>query len=421
MTSEKICFVIMPYGGSDQEAREKFMGVFTSIIEPAAVKAGYKPKRSDIESSPGSITHDIVNNLLTADIVIADLTSANPNVLYELGIRHAFRKSGTVHIIEESCQVPFDVKSYRFIKYSLKLANIPRTVSLISEAIKMREESAGKSDNPVHDARHDLPVNFVDSGGVPSVNQLGNRQEFARPDRRRDLRYVHSSTDLFPAFYDISIIQHHMIHRLRDICIEILPTTPAYSSPFFASNSDRRPKPNPQLTKYRSEIVSLLERMVELFRPFVPDSAKLWSCLRDRRADNCYHTFERAGRFDQNRKVSTSPLHKDNSQVVSNLKKRYKEEGVCVLITGSSCGPEMWEVKENDGYGEDKSVMLGAVLTRSWDSGAMELINPKLAWIIGVCTDHENAFNEMHIPAMRQCVDVFSVLANIMIRYQEDI
>jgi hypothetical protein len=80
----------------------------------------------------------------------------------------------------------------------------------------------------------------------------------------------------------------------------------------------------------------------------------------------------------------------------------------------------MWEVKENDRYGEDKSVMLGAVLTRAWDRDNMKLINPKLAWIIGVCTDHEYAFNEMHIPSMRQCVDVFSILANIMIRHQED-
>ena len=416
MSNEKICFAIMPYGGNDQEAQEKFMGVYKNIIEPAAVKAGYRPKRSDIENSPGSVTHDIVNDLLTADIVIADLTSANPNVLYELGIRHAFRKSGTVHIIEESCQVPFDVKSYRFIKYSMeKWANVSQAVSLISEAIKKREESAGKSDNPVHDARPDLPVNIVDTSGSPLFSHLENRK------KRRDYKSLHSTIDLFSALYDISNIQHQMIHRLRDVCIEILPPTPAYSSPLLASNFDGRPKPNPQLTKYRSEIVSLLERMVELFRPFVPEGSKLWSCLRDRRADNCYHTFERAGRFDENRKVSTCPLHKDNSQVVSMLKKRYKQDGVCVLITGSSYGPEMWEVKENDRYGEDKSVMLGAVLTRSWDGDAMKLVNPKLAWIIGVCTDHENAFDEMHIPTMRQCVDVFSVLANIMIRYQGDI
>jgi hypothetical protein len=64
--------------------------------------------------------------------------------------------------------------------------------------------------------------------------------------------------------------------------------------------------------------------------------------------------------------------------------------------------------------------MLGAVMTRSWDSDKMDWINPKLAWIIGVCTDHENAFDQQHIPLMRQCVDVFSILANIMIRYQED-
>jgi hypothetical protein len=317
MTSEKICFVIMPHVGSDQEAQEKFMGVYTSIIEPAACKAGYKTKMSYIENTPGSITYDIVNGLLSADIVIADLTSANQNIFYGLGIRHAFRKSGTVHIIEEAWEAPFDVKSYRFIKYSMeKSANISRAVSLISEEINKRGDSAGKSDNPVHDARPDLPMTIVDSDRVAITNQLEIRKGFTRLAKRGDFIYEHSSKDLSPLFYEYGNIQHQMIHRLRDVCIEILPPTPAYISPLLDSKADRRPKPNPQLTKYRSEIVFLLERMVELFRPFVPEGAKLWSCLRDRRADNCYHTFERAGRFDQNRKDSTCPLHKDNSQVV---------------------------------------------------------------------------------------------------------
>jgi hypothetical protein len=160
-------------------------------------------------------------------------------------------------------------------------------------------------------------------------------------------RFVRFVMRLYSTFYERSHIQHHMIHQLRDICLEILPSVQAYSSPVLGPDQDSNPKPNPQLVKYRAEIVSLLERVVELFQPFVPDGARLWACIRDRRSDNCYYTFERAGRYDPNRKVSSRPLHKDSSQVIIRLKERFKRDGVCVLITGSSHGAEMWEAKEN--------------------------------------------------------------------------
>jgi hypothetical protein len=233
----------------------------------------------------------------------------------------------------------------------------------------------------------------------------------------RFYRFLRSSLRLYSTFYQRTHIQHQLIHQLRDACIQILPPVPAYSSPIMGPDENGKPKPNPQLLKNRAEIQRLLERVVDLFQPFVPEGARIWACLRDRRADNCYYTFERAGTYDKNREISSSPLHKDTSQVVSKLKERYKRDGVCVLITGSTNGPEMWEVKENDRYGEDKSVMLGAVMTRSWGGDEMTWKDPKLAWIIGVCTDHENAFDKKHIHLMRQCVDVFSILANIMIRH----
>lgn len=233
----------------------------------------------------------------------------------------------------------------------------------------------------------------------------------------RFYRFLRSSLRLYSTFYQRTHIQHQLIHQLRDTCIQILPPVPPYSSPAIGLNEGGKPKPNPHLQKHRAEIERLLERVVDLFQPFVPEGSRIWACLRDRRADDCYYTFERAGSYDKNREISSSPLHKDTSQVIIRLKERFKRDGVCVLITGSSHGPDMWETKENDRYGEDKSVMLGAVMTRSWDSDEIAWKDPKLAWIIGVCTDHENAFDRKHIHLMRQCVDVFSILANIMIRH----
>ena len=173
----KKCFVIMPYGGQDPEKQRHYAGVYQSIISPAIRSAGYEPKRSDIAGEPGNITHDIVRDLAESEMVIADLTSANPNVFFELGIRHAFRKSGTVHIVDSSHQIPFDVRQYRAIEYSTDLADIPEAADSIAGAIKKRELQPERPDNPVHDAIPQLPIDITATGDEALQLQLQKVQE----------------------------------------------------------------------------------------------------------------------------------------------------------------------------------------------------------------------------------------------------
>ena len=223
--------------------------------------------------------------------------------------------------------------------------------------------------------------------------------------------YLHSDK----GFRERSSIQHQMMHEVRDTCVKMLPPVEVYSAP-LTTDADNLARPNHILAKNKDQIVILLERMVELFLPLVPPGTKVWASIRDRRADDCYHTFARAGRYNPNRQYTSVPLHKDKSRVIKRLKDNYEDMGDCVMITGSSQGQAVWERRENDTYGEDKSVLLGAVLTRSWDRQSNKCIKPKLAWIVGISADQENAFSKMHIPLMKQCVDMFSLLANVMIR-----
>lgn len=158
------CFVIMPYGGRDEQRRRHFAGVYQSIILPAATQAGYTAKRSDIAGEPGNITNDIIQDLYNSDIVIADLTDANPNVFFELGIRHVVRKSGTVHIIDRNHSLPFDVRAYRAVQYSTELADLPGVADEIVAAIRKRASQPERSDNPVHDAIPTLPGDLRATG-----------------------------------------------------------------------------------------------------------------------------------------------------------------------------------------------------------------------------------------------------------------
>lgn len=170
----RTCFVIMPYGGADEAKRNHYLGVYQSILAPAAREAGYVPKRSDISGAPGSITLDIVRDLADSDIVIADLTEGNPNVFLEIGIRHVMRKSGTVHVVDKrfAPSIPFDLRNYRAIEYSVDLADIPDVIQQIVAAIRLRESDPNRSDNLVHDALPSLPVDVRTIGDEELRKQI---------------------------------------------------------------------------------------------------------------------------------------------------------------------------------------------------------------------------------------------------------
>ena len=156
----KKCYVIMPYGGNDPERRERFEGVFRSIICPAATAAGYEAIREDHEATPGNITRNIILNLAGADMVVADLTGGNANVFYELGIRHVLTKSRTVLICHQDYQIPFDTAAYQVILYSDDVFSSHQVHKKMVEAFQLREQSPSVPDNSVHDYFPDLPVSI---------------------------------------------------------------------------------------------------------------------------------------------------------------------------------------------------------------------------------------------------------------------
>lgn len=157
----KKCFVIMPFGNASPEQKKRFDGVYRGIIVPAVREAGYEPIREDISATPGSIPKSIVTKLAEAEMVVADLTSINSNVFYELGIRHVFSKTGTVLIMNKGESIPFDNASYRVIQYTNELADLDDIHQQIVTAIKNRENNGDNPDNIVHDTYPALPMNTI--------------------------------------------------------------------------------------------------------------------------------------------------------------------------------------------------------------------------------------------------------------------
>ncbi|MCK9376184.1 MAG: hypothetical protein M0P73_08545 [Syntrophobacterales bacterium] len=112
---ERICFVIAPIGEEGTEVRRRSDQVLKHIITPAAKECGYKAVRADTISEPGMITSQVIQHLVEDPLVIADLTGRNPNVFYELAVRHAVRKP-CVQIIQMGEPIPFDVSQSRTIQ-----------------------------------------------------------------------------------------------------------------------------------------------------------------------------------------------------------------------------------------------------------------------------------------------------------------
>lgn len=110
-------FVAMPYGRSQNI---DFDAVYAEYLKPALETAGFEVFRADEEERAGDIRTDMFQELLLADLVVVDLTLDNPNVWYELGVRHALRAHGVLLVQSERAYQPFDIYTDRKLHYHLK-------------------------------------------------------------------------------------------------------------------------------------------------------------------------------------------------------------------------------------------------------------------------------------------------------------
>jgi hypothetical protein len=147
---EKVCFVICPIGEIGSDTRERSDQVGQYVIQPAIERCGYaRLIRADHLDRPGLITHQVIDLLLNAPLVIADLTDRNANVFYELAIRHAVRKP-LVQIIDASDRIPFDVADTRTIKFDWRdLRSAHDCTESIVRAIQAVEADPSAVDNPL--------------------------------------------------------------------------------------------------------------------------------------------------------------------------------------------------------------------------------------------------------------------------------
>lgn len=151
-TLDQICFVISPIGREGSELHQQFREVLDFVIKPAVESAGYGLeviRADDIERS-GSFIKDILEYIAGSFVVIADLSQQNPNVFYELGVRHSLSPR-TILIAQSLEDIPSDLREYRTIIYSTSAKGAALFAERMEKYLREMREDLQRLDNPVLD------------------------------------------------------------------------------------------------------------------------------------------------------------------------------------------------------------------------------------------------------------------------------
>lgn len=188
---KKNCFVLMPFN-------PKYREVYAEVYKPVCAANDLDCWRVDEISRPGSITRDIVEGIIDAEVIIADLTGQNPNVFYELGIAHSVGNK-TIMTAQVIADVPFDVRSYRVLVYEQNIMGSRKLAEDLDKAIKELLAALDRTSNPVQEAvssrssmglkRKTPLVKYVDVPSLPkqmrdwlSANKIVHAEDVAGID-----------------------------------------------------------------------------------------------------------------------------------------------------------------------------------------------------------------------------------------------
>jgi nucleoside 2-deoxyribosyltransferase len=148
---EKVCFVITPISSENSVIRRAAEGVLDAVITPVLEKFGYKIVVAHRIATPGSINNQVIKHVLEAEMVVANLTGLNPNVMYELAIRHAKRKPVIVIVDRDvTPNLSFDLLEERAIFYTNDMSGTLDLAKNLNDAVVAAQAEKDEPDNPVY-------------------------------------------------------------------------------------------------------------------------------------------------------------------------------------------------------------------------------------------------------------------------------
>jgi nudix-type nucleoside diphosphatase (YffH/AdpP family) len=159
--AERTCFVIMPFGDKPDENGNPihFDTVYEDFIKPTVEAIGIPCIRCDKIEESGGIHTKMFTGIYDADVSVVDITLRNPNVFYELGVRHALKRNVTIIIRQAGTQIPFNISGFTVVEYkSDDPVNQKQVAEEIQKMIKNGLANVKKADGPVYEALPNLKV-----------------------------------------------------------------------------------------------------------------------------------------------------------------------------------------------------------------------------------------------------------------------
>jgi hypothetical protein len=216
-------FVIMPFSGTKSCTEEQWTDIFENVFSPAAEAAGLACSRARVAT--GSLIKSIVERLRNSYIVLADITDANPNVFYELGVRHSLSKR-TIIVAQGANHIPSDLRGYWSLVYGTGPGQVKKFAEDLKDIVDQINAEPEKADSPVADylqhefraaTRHEnteiarkLSALQTEFGGI--LIELGNPQispartslkEHACLSLFLDSRYLDPGPEILAAMYEL--------------------------------------------------------------------------------------------------------------------------------------------------------------------------------------------------------------------------
>ncbi len=215
------CFIIMPFSKSIGHTAEHWTEHYEKFLKPLVEESGvYQASRS--VALRGDILSSIIRNLVVCPVVVADLTDANPNVYWELGVRQSF-KHGTITIAEDGTKLPFDI-------------NRKGTLFYANDYIK-NEEFRIKFKSALNDCS--IKPDAPDSQVLETLSGRGTLYEILK--REEAIRRVEALISEAKDNLDVVLIIKNIIEkklpqfpasRLGVSCLELLVTTRYLDVPY---------------------------------------------------------------------------------------------------------------------------------------------------------------------------------------------
>lgn len=215
--TKRTCFVLMPF---DEDRRE----IYDHAIRPAAEAADFECHRADDAFEIGAIIAKIIRNIFSSDVIVADISKLNPNVLYEVGVAHTVADK-TIIICEKGQDLPFNLNAYRVLFYDKTFEGGITLKKQLTEVLRESIEWKPGPTNPVQDFR---PVIYA----VPLQEQAKLKaeietlrrevQKLEKEKLRGELRNLMLALPNFQFRHLLNLISEHFYYEKRPIFLEEL-------------------------------------------------------------------------------------------------------------------------------------------------------------------------------------------------------